>query len=276
MPEKCTPKVKVYSASVQNLRNGCRMYGTMCVPATMKEGDKLPAILIVPGAGCRARTGYYTEAEQSFVTLELGINYIPTVMDDERIYETLKQGSLLNYPSANVDDKENYYYKRVFVSCARAVDFLASLDFVDADRIGVMGGSQGGALSIVCASLQPKIKKAGVLYPYLCDYKRVWNLRLNPTAYTDLFDYFRMYDPAHEREDEVFELLGYIDIVNLAKRVKAEVFMATGLMDITCPPSTQFAMYNKLTCKKKYILYPEYGHEFIGDAYDRIFMFLTN
>ena len=73
VPEKCTPKVKVYSASFQNLRNGCRMYGTMCVPATMKEGDKLPAILIVPGAGCRARTGFYTEAEQGFVTLELGI-----------------------------------------------------------------------------------------------------------------------------------------------------------------------------------------------------------
>ena len=76
VPEKCTPKVKVYSASFQNLRNGCRMYGTMCVPAGLKPGEKLPAILIVPGAGVRARNGYYYEAEKGFVTLELGINHI--------------------------------------------------------------------------------------------------------------------------------------------------------------------------------------------------------
>jgi predicted alpha/beta-fold hydrolase len=39
------------------------------------------------------------------------------------------------------------------------------------------------------------------------------------------------------------------------------VMMATGLMDTICPPSTQFAMYNKLTCEKSYVLYPDFGHE---------------
>ena len=147
VPEKCTTKVNVYSASFQSFKKGSRIYGTLCVP--VNHNGKCPAILIVPGAGCRSRKGYYSEAEKGFVTFEVGIHGISTVLPDESIYENLKQGSLLNYPSANVDDKDNYYYKRVFVGCARAVDFLASLDFVDSERIGVMGGSQGGALTII-------------------------------------------------------------------------------------------------------------------------------
>ena len=35
--------------------------------------------------------------------------------------------------------------------------------------------------------------------------------------------------------------------------------MATGLMDTTCPPSTQFAAFNKMTCEKKSVIYPTLG-----------------
>ena len=168
VPEKCTPKVNVYLASFQNLRKGCRMYGTMCVPADMKPGDKLPAILIVPGAGCRARTGYYAEAEKGFVTLELGINHISTVMPDE-IYAQLKAGMMAEYQFYNMDDKNKFVFKGIYAGCARAVDFLAGLDFVDAERIGVTGGSQGGALSITTAALNPKVKCLAAFYPALAD-----------------------------------------------------------------------------------------------------------
>ena len=99
---------------------------------------------------------------------------------------------------------------------------------------------------------------------------------LNKDAYEGLKYYFRMFDPAHKREAEVFERLGYIDIQNLAKRMKAELLMQTGLVDPICPPSTQFAMYNKVTSKKSYITYPEFGHELPSSGYDVVFEFLAD
>ena len=97
---------------------------------------------------------------------------------------------------------------------------------------------------------------------------------LDKQAYEELRTYFRHYDPRHEREDE-YLLLGYIDVQHLAKRIKAEVMMATGLLDEICPPSTQFAAYNKITSPKKIVIYPDFGHEFLPGFNDMTFEFLS-
>lgn len=158
-------------------------------------------------------------------------------------------------------DKHDLLMRDVFLDTALLAKIIMELDYVDADRVAATGGSQGGALTIACAALVPQIKKCAPIYPYLSDYKRVWEMDLAKGAYEGLSYYFRKFDPRHEREDEIFEKLGYIDIQNISKRIKAEVLMATGLMDTICPPSTQFAAYNKITSKKQVVIYPDYGHE---------------
>ena len=250
VPEKCTPKVKVYSASFQSFSKGSRIYGTLCVPAS--HDCKCPAILIVPGAGCRSRKGYYTEAEKGFVTFEVGIHGIPTVLTDERIYETLKQGSLQNYPSANVDDKDKYYYKRVFVSCARAVDFLASLDFVDADRIGVMGGSQGGALTITTSYLNPKVKAGAAFYPAMCDLTGYLHDQGNAWPY--LFKNKKL------ATKERLETVKYYDVVNFARNVKQPMWVSYGYNDlVVCPTSIQGAI-NEMPVAPEVMIVPQSRH----------------
>ena len=98
---------------------------------------------------------------------------------------------------------------------------------------------------------------------------------LAQNCYGSITEYFRRYDPKHEREDEIFTKLGYIDLQHLSPRIKAEVLMATGLMDDTCPPSTQFAIYNKITSKKQVLIYPDYGHEIPHEHEDAVFNFLS-
>ena len=250
VPEKCTPKVNVYSASFQSFKNGSRMYGTLCVPANYD--GKCPAILIVPGAGCRSRKGYYTEAEKGFVTFEIGIHGIPTTMTDERIYETLKQGSLLNYPSANVDDKDNYYYKRVFVSCARAVDFLASLNFVDAERIGVMGGSQGGALTITTAYLNPKVKCGAAFYPAMCDLTGYLYDQGNAWPY--------LFKNKALATKERLETVKYYDVVNFARHLAVPMWVSYGYNDlVVCPTSIQGAI-NEMPTQPEVMIVPQSRH----------------
>lgn len=163
----------------------------------------------------------------------------------------------------------------IFLDTAMLARIVMDLPYVDADRVGVTGGSQGGALSVACAALEPRIKLCAPIYPYLSDYKRVWDMDLDKGAYEGLRYYFRHFDPTHEKEAEIFEKLGYIDLQNMAGRIKAKVLMFTGLVDTTCPPSTQFAIYNKLTCEKDMVLYPDYGHEGLKGSSDLVFSFLS-
>ena len=93
-------------------------------------------------------------------------------------------------------------------------------------------------------------------------------------AYEELRTFFRQFDPRHERETELFTKLGYIDCQHLAPRIKAEVLMYIGLMDTICPPSSQFAAFNKITAKKHKVIYPDYGHEALPGESDQTFNFL--
>ena len=145
---------------------------------------------------------------------------------------------------------------------------------VDSERVGAMGGSQGGALTIACVALEPRVKLAAPVFPFLCDYKRVWEMDLAKDAYQELRAWFRMFDPTHAREEEIFTRLGYIDLQYLAPRIKAETMMAVGLMDTICPPSSQFAAFNKITAPKDLVIYPDFGHEGLPGHIDRTFRFM--
>lgn len=171
------------------------------------------------------------------------------------------------------EDPQKLLYRDIFLDAAELAKIAMDMEFVDSTCVYTTGGSQGGALALACAALEPRIAKVAALYPFLCDYKRVTEIDIDERAYGEIREYFRRFDPRHESEEEFFTKLGYIDVQNLAPRIQAEVLMFTGLMDTMCPPSTQYATYNKLKCKKYHILYPEYGHEDIEDTDDIIFQF---
>lgn len=173
------------------------------------------------------------------------------------------------------DDPKTFLFRDIFLDTAELAGILMDMDDVDETRVGAFGGSQGGALTIACASLEPRIKCAAPQYPFLCDYKRVWEMDLDIQAYAELRTYFRENDPRHEREDEIFTKLGYIDLQFLAPRIKADVKMFTGLLDNVCPPSTQFAAFNKMTCKKESIIYPDFGHEGLPEYYNLCYMWFV-
>lgn len=173
------------------------------------------------------------------------------------------------------DNPDNLLFRHIFLDTAQLAGIVMDMSEVDETRVGVMGGSQGGGLTLACASLEPRIKKIAPVYPFLSDYKRVWEMDLAKNAYQEITDYFRRFDPRHEREEEFFTKLGYIDIQNLVDRIKGEVFMGTGLMDQVCPPSTQFAAYNKINSNKEMVIYPDFGHENLPDFSDLTYQFMS-
>lgn len=173
------------------------------------------------------------------------------------------------------DAPEKFTFRHIFLDTAQLAKIVGGLDEVDASRMGAMGGSQGGALTIACAALVPEIKRLAPVYPFLADYQRVWEMDLAVEAYEEIRTYFRRYDPLHVREREIFTKLGYIDIQHLAGRIRGETLMAITLMDAICPPSTQFAVFNKITAPKEAVIYPDYGHEPLPGFPDRTFTFMA-
>jgi cephalosporin-C deacetylase len=173
------------------------------------------------------------------------------------------------------DDPEKMLYRQIFLDTAQLARIVMDMPDVDEDRVGASGGSQGGGLTLACASLEPRIRRAAPDFPFLTDYQRVWQIDLAKDAYSELQGYFRRFDPRHEHEAELFTKLGYIDVQYLAPRIRAEVLMGVGLMDTVCPPSTQFAAYNKITAPKSLVVYPDFGHETLPGHADIVFEFLS-
>jgi cephalosporin-C deacetylase len=173
------------------------------------------------------------------------------------------------------DHPDKLLFRQIFLDTAQLARVVMSLPEVDPGRVGATGGSQGGGLTLACAALEPRVVRAAPLFPFLCDYKRVWEMDLARDAYEELTYYFKQFDPTHEHEDEIFQRLGYIDVQHLADRITARVLMTTSLMDTVCPPSSQFAAYNKIRSQKEIVLYPDFGHEDLPGHEDRVFEFLS-
>lgn len=248
MAERCTDKVNVYHVNLQNYPAGARLYGILCVPK--KEG-KYPALLEVPGAGVRPYAGDIKLAEKGLITFQIGIHGVPVDMERE-VYNNLGSGALRGYMNYNLDDPDNFYYKRVYLGCVRANDFIASLPQYDGENLGVYGGSQGGALSIVTAALDSRVKFLGAYYPALCDLTGY--LKGRAGGWPHYFQHNKNNTP------EKIRTASYYDVVNFARQLKIPGMYSWGYNDEVCPPTSTFAAYNVITSPKE--LYPavETGH----------------
>lgn len=265
LPNYSTANVDVFQVNFQNVGaargKSSRIYGILAVPKTTNPDQKFPAVLHVPGAGVRSYAGQINLAERGIITLQIGIHGIPVNLDS-KIYEQLAAGALNRYMYSGLDDRDDYYYRRVFLGCLRANDFLASLPQFDGKNLAVMGGSQGGALSIMTAALDARVKTLAVWIPALADL----------TGYTAgrAGGWHHVFDDAKNRTREKIETSRYYDTINFAKRVKIPGIYTFGYNDETCPTTTMFAAYNSINAPKKLLLALETGHALTNEQSERV------
>ena len=251
LPERCTEKTNVYHVNLQNYKVGTRLYGILCVPK--KEG-KYPAILQVPGAGVRPYGGDISNADKGYITFQIGIHGVPVTMEPS-VYTDLAAGTLSGYWNYNMDDKDRFFYKRVYMGCVRANDFITSLPQFDGVNLAVIGGSQGGALSIVTAALDPRVKSLVALYPALSDVTGDLSGRAGGWPH-----YFEKPNRVWNETTAKLATLPYYDVVNFARRLQIPGFYTWGYNDETCPPTSMYASYNVISAPKELYLALETGH----------------
>ena len=264
LPERSTAKVDVYQISYTNIDNSL-MYGILARP---KKKGKYPAILQVPGAGVRPYAGLIAQAEEGFVTLQIGIHGI-SVINDISLYSNLYTGALRGYPYYNLDNKDNYYYKRVDIGCSRAIDVLSTLEDVDTSNIVVWGGSQGGTLSITTTALNKKVKGLVALYPAMCDVTGYLHNRAG--GWPHMFDAKNA--PTMATKDKI-ETSAYYDLVNFARLITVPGYYTWGYNDETCPPTSFYSAYNQINATKELFVVQETGHWTYPEQQQRIFSWI--
>ena len=248
-PEESDDRVDVYYVRIQSYRVGNYVYGVLSVPKT--EGRK-PAILRLPGAAVRRFSGIDPLAYEGFVVLNIGVHGIPVDQDPE-MYRQLENGAMSGYVLKGIENRDTYYYKRSYLGCVRAVDYLCSREDVDTSRIACYGGSQGGMLSIVTAALDKRISALFAYFPAFCDVTGYYYGRSGgwPHLFIDRSD------PLIEQKVAVSK---YYDVVNFARFLTQPGFYAWGFNDIVCCPSSTFSAYNVITAPKTLRVARDTGH----------------
>lgn len=244
--DRCTDKVDVYHISFGNIK-GTRMYGVLTLPK--KEG-KYPAILKVPGAGVHAMSGNVAWAAKGAIVLEIGIHGIPVILENQ-LYSDLSRGVLSNYVLHGIENRDSYFFRRVYLGCVQAIDFLLSLP-KNNGKVGVIGGSQGGMLSLATSYLDKRITATGVYFPAFCDQEAYLYGRTGGWPH-----FFKNKDNGKK---EYVETARYYDGANFARKLTAPVYYAYGYNDLTCGPTTSAATYNVISAPKQVVIGGNEGH----------------
>ena len=71
-------------------------------------------------------------------------------------------------------------YRHIFLDTAQLARIALEMT---GGPLYATGASQGGGLTLACAALEPRVERIVPWYPFLSDYKRVWEMDLARDAY---------------------------------------------------------------------------------------------
>lgn len=256
--EYCTDDIDCYLIKLQVNKRKQSVYGYLFYPKDAAEGS-CPVVLCPPGAGIKTikeplRHKYYVENGHC-IRLEIEIHGLDPRLPAEvfanisRAFNAKENGYLTN----NMDNRDDYYMKHVYLACVRCLDLLTSLPEWDGKNVIVQGGSQGGALAIITAALDNKrVTQCVVNHPALSDMARYVTGKAG--------GYPHFFKDEGARTEQRLRTMAYYDVVNFARHVTAPTFMTWGYNDNTCPPTTSYIVWNTLTCPKEALLTPINEH----------------
>jgi cephalosporin-C deacetylase len=167
------------------------------------------------------------------------------------------QPSSPGFLTRGIKDPRSYYYTRLFVDAARAVDAVRAHPDLAGLQVVTTGASQGGGLALAAAHLAADVSATLPDVPFLAHPRRAAEITAS-MPYGELAQYCRV----HQNEvGQVFRTISYIDVVNHAKRCSVPALFSVGLLDDITPASTVFAAFNHYSGQKDIAVYSFNSHE---------------
>jgi cephalosporin-C deacetylase-like acetyl esterase len=212
----------------------------------------LPIVLIVhaapvKGSWCRSEVANamnYAKKGNGALCFDLNAHGMLNGQSDE-YYNNLEAGELKDYYSIGLENREEFYFRGMYLRLIRTLEFLTRQPEWDKKRIIVIGESQGGGQALAAAGLDNRVSAVVATVPAMCDWggtlvgrKGGW-----PQPFERKFD-----------QDKMKQTLPYFDTANLLKNSIATIVVEIGLVDQTCPSTSVYAALNQSKGKK--IIYP--------------------
>lgn len=251
LDQLCTDTREMFEIDFATI-DGQRLYGWLGIPKTGQA--PYPAIVNVAWAGLGFPPDPGT-TDEGFAVFTLNVFPYECPIDDKermRVYEEFNKNLGCNYFELNMDDRDKYFYRAPILGLDRAIDWFAEQDYVDKDRIGYHGTSQGGGFGLILTGLNKNIKRAVVSVPAICDHGGL--LRGSNSGWPQLVANWRCNNDEALRA-RVLEASRYYDAANFAQSIDVPITVTVGFRDVTCCPSSVYAAYNAIPSKNKRILY---------------------
>lgn len=254
--DRTTSAHSVYNVHMRSL-GGVIVQGWLTVP---KVKGKYPVLVALPGCKVNLKPILADEFVLFLLNIRVSKAQGEEVLDKE-----------IDYALYNIDNKDKYIYRGAYMDCVRAIDFLFAykdMGFnIDVSRIGVSGGSQGGALALVTAALDHRVKACVADNPIYCDVHNLIAIAESKTPVSWPIIRYKQYlqRSPYLNMKTITNTMDYYDPQNFTPMIQCPILLAMGALDILAPPSTIIAAYNKLSTatKKKSEIYNFYflAHE---------------
>lgn len=243
--------VRTWRVTLSGL-GGVRFRAFLMLPDLGPDARPLPVAVYTPGYG-----GNTPHTAMAGLCYDKGIALLsvyPRGQGESTQYWRVPEG--LTKLTMGLDDPAEQYYRAGYADCLRGIDFLCSRENIDPERIGVIGLSQGGGLTLATAALDPRVKCAVAHEPFLCNYPvAIETATTGP--YLELIGHFAENPGTKQR---ALETLAWFDPLNLAQLITCPTFVSIGLADTTCPPETIRPVYDLINAFKGLIEIPDAGH----------------
>lgn len=246
-PKALVGKFKSYDVKVACV--GAPVSGYLTMPANAAP-KSLPAIVSFHGAPGGSARQAFAEGVIRFDVNPHGVENGHPREYYKKLFETTHRA----YQFRMSRSRDKFYFRGMFMRVKRALDYVKSLPEYDGKTLIVVGNSQGGAQSLVAAGLDPDVKLVYASVPAMCDHGGVLVKRMAGWPKLIAVRKGKPVRPA------VVTAVAYYDAAFFAKRIKAEAYLTTGLVDNVCASTSVFCAYNNIPGKKHMTTFPRLGH----------------
>ncbi len=241
--------------------------GYFAKPRSSKP-KSLPIVIYFHAAGvkgdwCRSEPGNamrYAKMGKGALSFDLNAHGMLNGQPDQ-YYNHLDSFDLNNYAQKGLENRDEIYFRGIYLRLIRTIDFLTAQPEWDGKRIVVIGESQGGGQSFIAAGLDKRVSAVVATVPAMCDWGGTLVGRKGSWPY-----------PFATKNDKqkMLSVLPYFDAAHVLKGSKATIVVEIGLIDQTCPSSAIYAALNQAKGKKIIFAVPYRGHHLTQADYKEI------
>lgn len=213
----------------------------------------LPVIVSPPGYGGNQQGVMLDECQRGYAILQV----FPRSQGPSADLWKIDGSDKLTWRLERPDDA---YYRGAYADVVRSIDFLVSRPEIAADRIALVGTSQGGGIALAVASIDPRVKAVVAHVPFLCD--------MRTAARTPNSLVKRLLDSAGADHKTALRTLDFFDPLQLVPALRVPVLMSVGEKDEVCPPATIRATFDRISSIKTLAWYPDLAHTSSAGFYD--------